>query len=132
MLAWSTYTMALGDLTDERNSTTDRPDLRASARTWLNESLRIFADAEDVSGYTLVMDALALTAFREGDLERAARLSGAVESLERASGTGLNLWNRELLGWMPREMLGDPALSEAWAAGEQLSGAEAVAYALSG
>jgi predicted ATPase len=131
MLAWSTYTMALGELTDERDSTTDRPDLRASARAWLTESLRIFADAEDVSGYTLVMDALALTAFRDGDLERSARLSGAVESLERASGTGLNLWNRELLGWMPRDMLARPELAEAWRAGGQLSGEEAVAYALS-
>ena len=132
MVAWATYTMAMGDMSEERESATDRPDLRASARRMLTESLRIFADSEDVSGYTLVMDGLALVAFRDGDLERAARLSGAVESLERTSGTGLNLWNRELLGFAPRDQLQDPALVAAWRDGEQLSGDEAVAYALSG
>jgi len=71
-----------------------------------------------------------LAAYREGQLERAARLSGAVARLERTSGTGLNLWNREILNFHPEELRRDPSLADALAAGEALSDAEAVAYAL--
>jgi hypothetical protein len=69
-------------------------------------------------------------AWREGDLERAARISGAVSQLERASGTALNLWNRAVLGFVPGELQADPALAQAWAEGVEMSAAEAVAYAL--
>ena len=75
-------------------------------------------------------DALALVALRSGDSLRAARLSGAVSNLERTSGTGLNLWNREVLGFDPQTLRSDPALADAWAAGEVMTAHEAVAYAL--
>ena len=67
---------------------------------------------------------------RSGDSLRAARLSGAVSNLERTSGTGLNLWNREVLGFDPQTLRSDPALADAWAAGEVMTAQEAVAYAL--
>jgi hypothetical protein len=79
-----------------------------------------------------VLDALAIVAYHAGDLARAARLSGAVATLERTSGTGLNLTNRELLGFDPDDLHADPSLAADWAAGEQMSVDEAVAYALEG
>jgi predicted ATPase/class 3 adenylate cyclase len=85
----------------------------------LNEALRIFSDAEDVSGYTLVLDAYAAHAVAAGDRERAARISGHVALLERQSGTGLNPANRQLVGFDPARLRHDPALASAWADGER-------------
>ena len=70
-----------------------RRSVTATAETaaqHLEEALRIFADAQDVSGYTLVLDAYAALAASVGDRDRAARVSGAVEQPGAASGTGLN------------------------------------------
>jgi predicted ATPase/class 3 adenylate cyclase len=125
MVGWTVYTMALYDLNQEPF------DLdRAEAR--LAESLRIFAEADDVSGYALVLDALALLAQRRGDRERAARLSGGVAGLERVTGTGLNLPNRKILGFEPHRLRDDPDLVAAWDEGEQLPFNELVDYALAG
>jgi predicted ATPase/class 3 adenylate cyclase len=132
MLGWANYTLGLGGLSEDHASAGGKPEAVAEARARLAEALAIFAEAEDVSGYTLVIDAIALVALRQGDRERAAKLSAAVATLERTSGTGLNLWNREVLGFDPDELERDPALAEAWASGEALSAAEAVAYALEG
>jgi hypothetical protein len=71
-------------------------------------------------------------AFDVGDRERSARLAAAVHQLERTSGTGLNNWNRGVLGFDPEVLRADPALTEAWAAGAALTQEEAVAYALTG
>ncbi|HYI67737.1 MAG TPA: hypothetical protein VEW95_12520, partial [Candidatus Limnocylindrales bacterium] len=50
--------------------------------------------------------------------------------LERQSGTGLNLWNRSVLGFDPdQEIRADPDLADAWAVGEAMTSDEAVAYA---
>ena len=117
MVGWTLYTLALTDLVDRQ--------LR-DVRPRLVEALRLFRDADDVSGYVLVLDSLAFLAQLEGDLERAARLSGAVAHLEAMSGTGLNVQNRRLLGW-DREPLRE---SPAWAEGERMSVEEAIAYAL--
>ena len=111
MIGWVEYTLGLAALSEdavERGT----PEHRAEARRWLLQALEIFAEAQDVSGYTLVLDALALLALRNGDRERAARLSAAVANLERTSGTGLNQWNRDVLGFVPGELKADPALAE--------------------
>ena len=129
MVGWANYTLALGGLSEDYVGG-GVPESRAEARDWLLQALRTFAEAQDVSGYTLVIDALAMVALRDGDRERAARLSAAVSRLERTSGTGLNLWNRDLLGFYPEELRNDPDLADAWASGEALSADEAVAYAL--
>jgi hypothetical protein len=128
MLGWSSYTLALAELSDFYAGG-DRTTL-PEARRWLNQALDIFTDAQDISGYTLVLDALALAAYYEGDLSRAARLSGAVATLERTSGTGLNLFNREVLGFDPQDLRADTSLAGDWAAGEAMTTDEAVAYAL--
>ncbi|MDQ3345164.1 MAG: adenylate/guanylate cyclase domain-containing protein [Chloroflexota bacterium] len=129
MVGWVTYTLALEELSRDLLAGGD-PERRREAHRWLRQSLEIFAEAQDVSGYTLVLDAVAVVALRDGQRKRAAILSAAVIGLERVSGTRLNLWNRDVLGFDPGELRSDPELAEAWAAGEAMSAAEAVAYAL--
>jgi predicted ATPase/class 3 adenylate cyclase len=121
MLAWSLYDLGLIDLVQERF---------VSARERLAEALRIFADAADVSGYTLVLDAFAALSMVMGEQERAARISGAVESLERMTGTGLNPLNRTIVGYDPKTLRETPELKSAWEEGSRLPLAEAIAYAL--
>ncbi|MEO8246365.1 MAG: adenylate/guanylate cyclase domain-containing protein [Chloroflexota bacterium] len=130
MVGWATYTLALGELADDHQSSGGLPESLASARTRLKVALRIFAEAQDISGYTLVLDALALAAQRSGDRSGAAVLSGAVRRLERETGTGLNLWNRFTLGFDPEELRLDTALAADWSAGEALTTDEAVSLGL--
>jgi predicted ATPase len=122
MLGWSLYDLGLLSVYDH-----DTDD----AREALSEALRIFADSADVSGFTLVLDAFAALASNTGDLQRAAALSGAVATLERQSGTGLNPSNRTIVGFDPAPLRTNPETSAAWIAGERMSAEEAVAYALS-
>ncbi|MGH2418726.1 MAG: ATP-binding protein [Candidatus Limnocylindria bacterium] len=129
MVGWSSYTLGITNLELDRveGGNTER---RREARDWFGQALAVFIEAEDISGYTLVVDAFAVIAWRDGDLERAARISGAVSQLERTSGTGLNLWNREVLGFVPEELHANPDLAAAWAEGEAMTAAQAVGYAL--
>jgi predicted ATPase/class 3 adenylate cyclase len=96
----------------------------------LDEALRIFSAADDVSGYTLVLDAYAAHALAAGDRERSARISGHVAVLERQSGTGLNPANRQLVDFDPAALRSDPTLADAWADGERTSTATLVAALL--
>jgi predicted ATPase/class 3 adenylate cyclase len=125
MVGWTVYTMALYDL-GRADGDLDRAEGR------LAESLRIFAEADDVSGYALVLDALALLALRRGDRPRAARLSGGVAGLESVTGTGLNLPNRQILGFDPHQLREDPDLAAGWDEGERMPLSELVEYALAG
>ncbi|MDQ2675269.1 MAG: hypothetical protein M3Y34_00540, partial [Actinomycetota bacterium] len=125
---WASYTLGLAALSEL--ATEGTPKQLEEARWRLSEALRIFDEAQDVTGYSLVLDAFAILALHEGDRQRAARLSGAVSRLERLSGTGLNTWNRGVLKFEPAELHADPSLAEAWAEGEAFSPSEAVAYAL--
>jgi tetratricopeptide (TPR) repeat protein len=129
MIGWASYTLGLAALSADQAAGGDI-ESRTEARRRLSHALRIFAEAQDVTGYALVIDALGLLAMREGDRERAARLSGAVSRLERISGTGLTVWNRGILGFDSQELRDDASLSDALASGEALSTDEAVAYAL--
>ena len=125
---WAAYTLGLAYLSrHDRDAAGD--DLDTAERRFA-ESLGIFDEAQDVTGYSLVLDAFAMVALRRDDRERAARLSGAVANLEQLSGTGLNLWNRELLDFDPEVLRADPALAGPWGEGAAMSPAEAVAYAL--
>jgi hypothetical protein len=128
MTGWASYTLGLADLTDHQAG--GDAELLDSAREHLGAAVRIFREAQDVSGYTLVLDALAIAAGRAGDRERAARLLGAVSTLERRSGTGLNPWNRGVLDFDADELRSDPSLANAVREGEAMSNEEAVAYAL--
>jgi hypothetical protein len=132
MLGWASFTLALGALAQDQAVGGPLPERRAEAARLLSETLEIFSGAQDVSGYTLVLDTIALVAYRDGDLERAARLNGAVRSLERTTGTGLNWWNRTVLDFAPEEIFEEPRLAVLVAEGEAMTPEEAVAYALSG
>lgn len=96
------------------------------ARRELYAALRIFMDAGDVSGYTLVLDAVAALALHSGDRQTAARISGAVATLERQTGTGLNPMNRAMVDFDPASLTGDPATADAWSEGSHLSPLEIV------
>ncbi len=121
MLGWADYDLGLIDV---------REDRLAVARRRLGEALQIFADARDVSGYVLVLDAFAALALKLGDEERAARISGAVAELEHTSGTGLNPSNRILAGYDPVYLRDKPETAGAWVEGGRLGTEEAIAYAL--
>ena len=123
MAAWTLYTLGLIHLLQGKPT---------EARGRLDEALRIFAEAADVTGYVLVLDAYAALAERDGDRERAARLSGAVEALEASSGTGLNPANRKLMDFDPGHLRTDAATADEWAAGSQMQLPEVLAYALAG
>jgi tetratricopeptide (TPR) repeat protein len=119
MLAWSLYTIGQVETVDGH--------LEAS-RERLLEALDLFAAADDMTGFALVLDGLAINALNAGDRQRAARLSGFVASLEARTGTGLNAPNRLVLGFDPSVLRDDPATASAWADGEGLSTADAIAY----
>ena len=93
MVGWATYTIGLADLTDDQEAGRQR-HARDEARAPLRAAMRTFREAGDLSGYTLVLDAMAVLAVRDGDRKRAARLTGVVARLEQSSGTALNPWNR--------------------------------------
>ena len=59
------------------------------ARALLEESLRLFAPAGDVSAIVLHLSDFATLAGLEGDVEREVRLAGAVQRLQRLTGTDL-------------------------------------------
>ncbi len=121
MLGWSLYDVGLIDVREGKAS---------DAQRRLREALQLFADARDVSGYVLVLDAFAAVLLLEGDEDRAARISGAVANLESATGTGLNPSNRILAGYDPTYLRTKPETAGAWAAGMRFSPEEAIAYAL--
>jgi predicted ATPase/class 3 adenylate cyclase len=127
MVGWSSYTLGIANLALDKVAMWDET-LRREAGVWLGRALDVFTDAQDVSGYTLVVDAFAVIAYRNGDLDRAARLSGAVSNLERTTGTGLNLWNREVLGFEPMRLRDDPAHAHAWTLGNAMSIDEVLEY----
>jgi predicted ATPase len=121
MTAWATYTLALTDL---RIAAFD------VARARLRESLLAFREAGDVSGYVLVLDGFAVLAEREGDRDRAARISGAVSVMERRTGTGLNPVNRVILEFDPLSLRVDPATRAAWEEGERWDVDQVIAFVL--
>jgi len=129
MVSCANYTPGLASLTDDHLTGGD-PDARDDARSRFAEALRIFDEAEDVTGYALVLDAFAILATRDGDRARGSRLIGVVDRIERNSGTGLNLWNHSVIGFDPQELHDDPSLAADIAAGEAMTIADAVAFAL--
>ena len=88
-------------------------DLTVARATCL-EALKLFSEADDVTGAVLVIEALGEVTRREGDVLRGARLAGASAAHEVASGAGINTV---------------VVLREGWRGGEALSAAEAAARA---
>jgi predicted ATPase len=120
MLAWSLFTLGQAEAVDG--------NMAVSVDRHL-EALDLFAAAEDMSGFVLVLDGLAVVAGLQEDLQRAAKLSGAVEVLENTSGTGITPRARLVFGFDPKRLRDDPATAAAWADGRRLSVADAIAYA---
>jgi predicted ATPase/class 3 adenylate cyclase len=121
MRAWVHYMLGLL-LTPDPDGT--------EARRHLLAAHRLFVQTNDMSGHTLVFDALATLAWRDGDVERAMRLAGYVGNIERVSGTGLTKINREQAGFSPDVLAADPALAAAFEEGRQLTLEQATALAL--
>jgi tetratricopeptide (TPR) repeat protein len=128
MVGWASYTAGLAALSDAKG-TGGEVDAEEAGRL-LEQALRVFREASDLTGYALVLDAMAVLSLHRGDRERAALLSGAVVALEKRTGTGLNPWNRGVLEFDPAELRNDPALADELAAGSALEPEAAVAYAL--
>jgi tetratricopeptide (TPR) repeat protein len=61
----------------------------AEGRARIEESLRLFAPAGDVSAIVLHLSDFAMVAALEGDTERELRLAGAMSGLKRLTGTDL-------------------------------------------
>jgi predicted ATPase/class 3 adenylate cyclase len=129
MTGWASYTLGLVALSDDQ-AAGGSAERRSEAGERFKHAARIFRDAHDVTGYTLVLDGLAVVANRDGDRDRAARLLGAVAALERSSGTGLAPWNRGVLEFDAEALLADPSLDAAYRWGQGLDAEQAVAYAL--
>jgi hypothetical protein len=121
--------VALADLGDDYQGRAT-PETRLQARRHLVRALEIFHAAGDITGYTLVFESFAVLAYLSGNLSLAARLSGAVHRLELDTGTGINLWNREILGFNPAVLGEDPAHRAEWEEGMALDIEAAVALAL--
>ncbi len=130
MSGWAAYTVGLADLTNDQDATGGSAEARDDAHRRFAQAMRTFREAGDLSGYTLVLDAFAVLAVRDGDRVRAARLTGVVGELEKSSGTALNPWNRGVLEFDPDDLRNDPSLADDLATGAAMSVEEAVAYAL--
>jgi predicted ATPase/class 3 adenylate cyclase len=103
----------------------------ATAKTYGMEALRIFAGAQDPSGAAFLLATLAGVARQEGDLVRAARLSGASEGQEVSSGAGLGTVVDTVERLRSGEFLNE-AEAQARAEGKAMTLQQAIAYALSG
>ena len=101
----------------------------AAGKALAVEALKIFADANDISGVVLVLDSMAEVAFREGDMVDAARIGGAKAAHEVASGAFLTTVVAMREGWRSDQALAG-AQGAAWAEGQAMTLEQAVAYAL--
>jgi DNA-binding SARP family transcriptional activator len=104
----------------------------AGAAAAFGEALAIFAVAEDGSAMGMLLDDCATLAAAQGDELRAARLRGAAAGLRHLTEAELNF--ADDIPWMPKGNqpggLSDAAaLEQAWAEGQRMSQAEAIAYA---
>ncbi len=121
MTGWATFTVGVSEFLRDNLD---------EARTRLIAALRLFQEAIDVSGYTLVLDSLAGLTLRQGDPISAATIAGAVATLERTTGTGLNRTNRTFFDWDPAPLLAEPANAEAFARGAAMDTRTAIEFAL--
>jgi predicted ATPase/class 3 adenylate cyclase len=121
MLGWSLYTYGL--LKNIRGEA-------EGAREALRESLGLFQETNDVTGYALVLDGFASLEWAAGERDRAMKIAGAAAAISDVAGGGLAQRNREIDQFFPQELLSEAALAEAYQAGQHLSAEEAVRLAL--
>jgi non-specific serine/threonine protein kinase len=103
----------------------------AAAGATLREALRLFAQAHDLSGIAVLLDDLSSVALAEGDRDRAARLAGGAEAIERSRGIDLaTVINVREERSRPVPQDSGPQVAQAWEQGRSMSVDELVAYAL--
>ncbi|MGH2573208.1 MAG: ATP-binding protein [Actinomycetota bacterium] len=93
------------------------------------ESLRLFAEARDLTGILFNVDGLADVALANGNAERAIRLSAAAQALKAETGAELVEEERGLRE-RPEHGLSEEEIARARAEGEAMTLEQAVAYAL--
>jgi len=121
MLGWSLYTFGM------LKSILGDPD---AARETYHESIGLFKETNDLTGYALVLDGFAALEWAAGDRDRAMRLAGAATAIGDVAGVGLAQRNREIAEFFPQDLLGEAMLADAYEAGQRLSPEEAVRLAL--
>jgi tetratricopeptide (TPR) repeat protein len=125
MEAWSLHMLAL--------SMVGKRDFGEAVKTG-RHALQQFYEAGDVSGVTLSLDDLALSALGTGDPERAGRLWGAARRLQQTTGTDLANYveqMQQLFGVpTPKDVLPAEDLAKLAAEGAGMSLDEIVTYAL--
>jgi predicted ATPase/class 3 adenylate cyclase len=121
MLAWSLYTYAL--LQNMRGDP-------AGARDSLRESLQLFQETDDLTGYALVLDGFAAIEWGSGDRDRAMKIAGAAAALQDVAGVGLAQRNREVEQFFPQDLVSEAVLADAYAVGQSLTKEDAVRLAL--
>ena len=125
MEAWSLHMLALVQIGSEHSG---------EAGGHAREALRIFHQAGDVGGITLILDDLASIAVSNGDPPRAGRLYGAARHLQSTSGTTLALFVEETYKQYnapsPRSVLSPEEFERYAAEGASMGLDEVVAYAL--
>ena len=103
----------------------------ADARRYVDAGLPLFLEADDVSALTLVMYVKSGVCLAEGDSITAARLSGAVESITRATGVGIGeVPANQYLAVTELRSSDDPQIQAGIAEGRQLSIEEAIELAI--
>ena len=105
----------------------------AAARSHHGEGMRLFQEIGDRRGIGYSLAGLAVLAAAQGDMERAARLSGAVAALEAVVGSFLEAplqmeYDQVTAG--VREALGEEVFAVASAEGQAMNMERAIAYAL--
>ena len=120
-LAWALHTAALVAIKRRE---------AAAAAPFVNESLRIFSEAGDVSGIVVLLDDTAALAQLDGDMRRALRLGGAAAAHRATTGAGLGMIIGLEQGWTWQDSLTDETRRKAWAEGGALTIDQAVAEAL--
>ena len=104
------------------------------ARSLYEESLTVWRQAGSQRGIADTLGSLGMMAHRQGQMERIARLSGAVSSLRESIGIPLSPAGQEEMDTTlasAAEVLGKEAFTPAWDAGRAMTLDEAVEYALS-
>jgi hypothetical protein len=105
----------------------------SAARAALKESMEIFRHRRDKRGIAEGLAGFARVARAQRDVERAARLFGAAESLHQIIGPRLNAFDHHdhasVVATL-RSALGCEAFTTAWAQGRAMTTAQAIAYAL--
>ncbi|MEO6579232.1 MAG: hypothetical protein ABIO99_10090, partial [Candidatus Limnocylindria bacterium] len=122
MLAWTRYMLGMSDTIRER---------AAEAHANHIEALELFRETGDLSGYALVLDGLAVTAYLAGERPRSMRLAGAANVIQAQGGAQLGRLNREWSNFYPESLAQEDAeLRAAYEEGRQLPLDDAIELAL--